>query len=58
MQEPIVLCADANFGLVRKKSAGIQLSSAPNQFFLDQKIVDEFLESYQAKGSEKNAVGL
>ena len=53
----MVLSADANFGLVRKKSAGNQVDIESRDFFVKQNEVDLFLENYGSR-SEKNEVNI
>lgn len=51
-----VISADANFGLVRKISAGKAIEALPRDFFLDQATVDSFLATYTNPPADKDNV--
>jgi hypothetical protein len=50
------LCLDANFGLVRKKNAGkgVDDSAGASSFFVNDAVVDKFVESYGASYTKKS----
>lgn len=53
-----LFCVDGNFGLVRKKSSGLSFAAPKhlNKHFMDQAVVDAFVDSNLRNGKSANSV--
>lgn len=52
----VIVAADANFGLVHKKSSGRSSHGFQNDLFIDDSIIASFLSDYSDKTIEKGQV--